>query len=68
MTAGEAANILGVSIETVEMWQANGRLPNPIPDDFLDTVIDFRLKIEQAFRRKYDQQRGVMSDEDRRDE
>lgn len=54
MTSSEAAQILGVDVETIERWQQAGKMPDPIPDDYLDPVVDFRIKLEQAHRRRID--------------
>ena len=57
MTVREAATILGVSDDTIRKWQAEGVFPRPIPDDYLNPVIDFRLRLEQAMRKRVDASR-----------
>lgn len=59
MTIAEAAKILGVSQKSVRDMQRNGSIPKPIPDDYFDAVIKFRVRIEEAARRKVDRQRGL---------
>lgn len=54
MTIGEAANVLGVPIEEARRLQKDGYLPDPIPDDYLDAVMRFRIRIEKAHRAKMD--------------
>jgi predicted site-specific integrase-resolvase len=54
ITVEEAARVFGVTPATVRKWQKTGQVPKPIPDDFLDAVIDFRIKLESVFQRKYD--------------
>lgn len=58
VTPEEASLVLGVEPVVVRRWQESGAMPTPIPDDYFDAVIDFRLRIEEAFRRKIDQQRA----------
>ena len=58
MSPSEAALILGVSEERVRELQAEGSIPNPIPDDYFNVVIDFRAKLEQAMRRKVDRHKA----------
>lgn len=53
----DAATILGESVETIQGFQSKGWFPDPIPDGFLDPVIEFRIAMQLAFRRKIDQQR-----------
>jgi hypothetical protein len=50
----EAARVFGVTPATVRKWQKAGQVPNPIPDDFLDAIIDFRIKLESVFQHKFD--------------
>lgn len=54
----EAAQTFGVSVATVRSWQKKGWLPDPIPDDHLDSVINFRIQLEQVFREKVDRRRS----------
>ena len=62
MTASEAAKILGVTTQQIQKWQREGFFPKPIPDDYLNSVIDFRLRLEQTMRRKVDRERGLNAD------
>lgn len=59
MNPEDAAKILGYTPEQVRALQEKGNLPDPIPDDYLDPVLDFRVRIEMAMRRKIDKQRGI---------
>lgn len=62
MTVSEAAKILGVKPEKVREWQAAGTFPKPIPDDYLNHVIEFRLRLEDAARRRWDAKRAADAD------
>lgn len=64
ITPNEAAMILGDNPGHIREMQAEGLLPDPIPDDYFDSVIAFRVKLEKVLRRKIDRQRGVLDDED----
>lgn len=59
MTPIEAAKILGTTPEAVRMWQDKGIMPRPIPDDFLNPFIEFRVRLNEAFRRKIDKERAA---------
>ena len=59
MTTSEAAKILGVTPSQIQKWQQEGFFPKPIPDDYLNAVIEFRLRLEQTMRRKVDRERGL---------
>jgi hypothetical protein len=37
--------------------QREGKMPDPIPDDFLDPFVSFRLRLEEVMRRKVDERR-----------
>jgi hypothetical protein len=54
MTNTEAAKVLGLPITEVERLQGEGLLPNPVPDDYLDPIMQFRIDLEKAHRRKMD--------------
>lgn len=54
----EAALILGQSEYQIRKMQREGTLPKPIPDDYFDAVIKFRLQLEEVMRRKVDARRG----------
>lgn len=62
MTTSEAAKILGVPTSQIQKWQREGAFPKPIPDDYLNAAIEFRLRLEQAMRRKVDRERGLNAD------
>lgn len=64
MKISEAARILGVSDKKIRDWQAGGSFPRPIPDDYLNHVIEFRLRLEQTMRRRVDAQRSARAVED----
>jgi hypothetical protein len=61
MTTREAALVLGVPEEQIREMQTEGILPEPIPDDHFDAVIQFRLELEKAMRRKFDRHGGADS-------
>lgn len=52
MTHDDAAAVLGVSVDEIVVLQESGHLPDPIPDDYLDAVVKFRLDMEMAHQRK----------------
>lgn len=52
ISIAEAAKVLGVTEKKVMDLQEAGHLPQVIPDDYFDTFIAFRLRIEQAHIRK----------------
>jgi hypothetical protein len=60
----EASDVLGVPVETIRKWQDEKWLPDPIPDDHFDTVIDFRIRLEQAARKRYDRLHGTPDAQD----
>ena len=64
ITVREASTILGIPEDKIRDWQGRGVLPNPIPDDYFDSVIEFRIRLEQAFRQRYDRLHGPTDAED----
>lgn len=54
----EAALILGRSEADIRKMQRAGDLPKPIPDDYFDPVVAFRLRLEEANRRRVDRERS----------
>ena len=59
MSPGEAALILGTTIDEIHRLQSVGDMPDPIPDDYLDAVVKFRIDLEGAMRRRLDRKRGL---------
>lgn len=64
ITIEEAALVFGVKPAKVRKWQKDGRLPDPIPDDYLDTLINFRVRIEAIHRNRIDAARGTDASSD----
>lgn len=54
LTAAEAAIILGVKPEDIERFQREQKMPDPIPDDYLDHFVEFRIRLQRALQAKVD--------------
>lgn len=52
MTPAEAGAVLGETEDRIRQYQAKGWMPDPIPDDFLDAFIAFRLRMESVHARR----------------
>ena len=63
MSPDEASLVLGVTPDRVREMQLEGLLPDPIPDDLLDVLIPFRIRVENAARLKVDRMRGTDADQ-----
>lgn len=51
--------ILGDTPEHVRELQAEGNLPDPIPDDYFDPIVKFRLDLEKAHERRMRRLQGL---------
>jgi len=58
MTIEDAASILGQPVDEIKRLQREGKMPDPIPDDYLDPVVKFKLDIVKAHARKVERLRA----------
>ena len=64
LSPDEAALILGDTRDRILEMQTEGYIPDPIPDDYFDVAIPFRIGLEKAMRAKVDRQRGIDANQD----
>ena len=61
LTVDDAALILGTTAEQIKDLQRRKLMPDPIPDDYLDPSVNFRIELNKALQRKIDRARHVES-------